>query len=303
MKRNRGGEQDLDHIIAAAVRGMDRAVLEYPQVRAGLIFCLDRAFELRAERDHRRQGDRLAQPRRGGGRHRRPGVARLPLRRLPRPVRRGAAAPGSGVTVHAGETGGAGGGARGGRGARARPASVMASAARDDASVLAMLRERGMVLEVCPSSNLEHARRSQRTPRCARSCAPLVDNAGPLRPLDRWAGDAALATSATSWRMLLRQRDPVARGGRNGRSPPARDGLLVDRAPVHRRRPAVTDGRDNGHAADRPRGRGLGWYPAGRVLDLAADPRTSGRPQPDGHRRPSRRRGVRIRGSHRAGGG
>ena len=26
MKRNRGGEQDLDHIIAAAVRGMDRAV-------------------------------------------------------------------------------------------------------------------------------------------------------------------------------------------------------------------------------------------------------------------------------------
>ena len=30
MKRNRGGEQDLDHIIAAAVRGMDRAVLEYP---------------------------------------------------------------------------------------------------------------------------------------------------------------------------------------------------------------------------------------------------------------------------------
>ena len=30
MKRNRGGEQDLDHIIAAAVRGMDRATLEYP---------------------------------------------------------------------------------------------------------------------------------------------------------------------------------------------------------------------------------------------------------------------------------
>ncbi|MDQ3149753.1 MAG: hypothetical protein M3Q38_07525, partial [Chloroflexota bacterium] len=32
MKRNRGGEQDLDHIIAAAVRGTDRAILEYPQV-------------------------------------------------------------------------------------------------------------------------------------------------------------------------------------------------------------------------------------------------------------------------------
>ena len=43
MKRNRGGEQDLDHIIAAAVRGMDRATLEYP-IKPGLIFCLDRAF-------------------------------------------------------------------------------------------------------------------------------------------------------------------------------------------------------------------------------------------------------------------
>src|SRR5256886_799404 len=43
MKRNRGGEQDLDHIIAAALRGMDKATLEYP-VKPGLIFCLDRAF-------------------------------------------------------------------------------------------------------------------------------------------------------------------------------------------------------------------------------------------------------------------
>ncbi len=43
MKRNRGGEQDLDHIIMAAVRGLDLALLEYP-VRAGLIFCLDRSF-------------------------------------------------------------------------------------------------------------------------------------------------------------------------------------------------------------------------------------------------------------------
>ncbi|MDP2587057.1 MAG: adenosine deaminase [Candidatus Komeilibacteria bacterium] len=44
MKRNRGGEQDLDHIIMAALRGMDRAILEYPQVKAGLILMLDRTF-------------------------------------------------------------------------------------------------------------------------------------------------------------------------------------------------------------------------------------------------------------------
>ena len=43
MKRNRGGEQDLDHIISAAIRGMDRATLEYP-VTPGIILCLDRAF-------------------------------------------------------------------------------------------------------------------------------------------------------------------------------------------------------------------------------------------------------------------
>ncbi|MFN2519783.1 MAG: adenosine deaminase [Candidatus Limnocylindria bacterium] len=45
MKRNRGGEQDLDHIIVASTRGLDRARLEYP-VRAGLILCLDRTFDL-----------------------------------------------------------------------------------------------------------------------------------------------------------------------------------------------------------------------------------------------------------------
>src|SRR5437016_11053013 len=44
MKRNRGGERGLDHIIIAALRGLDRASLEYPQVRAGLILMMDRTF-------------------------------------------------------------------------------------------------------------------------------------------------------------------------------------------------------------------------------------------------------------------
>jgi adenosine deaminase len=44
MKRNLGGERDLDYIIAAAVRGMDRACLDYG-IRAGLIFCLAREFD------------------------------------------------------------------------------------------------------------------------------------------------------------------------------------------------------------------------------------------------------------------
>lgn len=45
MKRNRGGERDLDHIILAAIHGMERAMLAYP-IRVGLIFCLDRSFSV-----------------------------------------------------------------------------------------------------------------------------------------------------------------------------------------------------------------------------------------------------------------
>ena len=43
MKRNVGGEKDLDHIIHAAIRGMNQASLEYG-IEAGLILCLAREF-------------------------------------------------------------------------------------------------------------------------------------------------------------------------------------------------------------------------------------------------------------------
>lgn len=43
MKRNAGGSKDLDHIIHAALRGMDHAMLDY-NVKACLIFCLAREF-------------------------------------------------------------------------------------------------------------------------------------------------------------------------------------------------------------------------------------------------------------------
>lgn len=42
MKRNRGGERDLDHIIMSAIWGAERAMLEYPQVQAGIILMMDR---------------------------------------------------------------------------------------------------------------------------------------------------------------------------------------------------------------------------------------------------------------------
>ncbi len=48
MFRNRQGERDLDSIILAALRGMERALVEFPVVRAGIIFSLDR----RLPREH-----------------------------------------------------------------------------------------------------------------------------------------------------------------------------------------------------------------------------------------------------------
>jgi adenosine deaminase len=152
MKRNRGGEQDLDHIIAAAVRGMDRAILEYPQVRAGLIFCLDRSFppalnEIIASkaiswRSRGVVGIDIAGPVTDGFRFADYAEIYGECRRA-----------GLGLTVHAGETGGA---------EEVREALEALDPDRighgvrsaEDPRVLAMLRERGTVLEVCPRSNL-----------------------------------------------------------------------------------------------------------------------------------------------------
>lgn len=43
MLRNRSGERDLDHIIVFSLQGMERAMLKYP-VQAGVILMMDRRF-------------------------------------------------------------------------------------------------------------------------------------------------------------------------------------------------------------------------------------------------------------------
>src|SRR3954463_3039594 len=107
MKRNRGGERDLDHIILAAIRGLDIARLEYPQVRAGLILMMDRTFTERqntiiVEKALRYKprgivGIDIAGPRPGGVRYEyRQGAPMIDE------ARRG----GLGVTIHVGEEGG-----------------------------------------------------------------------------------------------------------------------------------------------------------------------------------------------------
>src|SRR6059036_454374 len=107
MKRNRGGERDLDHIILAAVRGLDRASLEYPQVRAGLILMMDRTFTpeqnaIIVEKAIRWAprgvvGVDIAGPRPDGARYE---YAQL------EPMVEEARGAGLGVTIHVGEEGG-----------------------------------------------------------------------------------------------------------------------------------------------------------------------------------------------------
>jgi len=158
MKRNEGGERDLDHIIHAALRGMDRAVMEWG-VQAGLLFCLAREFPLELNQilvekaaKYRRRGVvgiDLA------------GTERHALELMPAEVKRyralfeDARRAGLKTTVHTGETAGTGS-----EGVRAvveelEPQRIGHGicAARDE-RVMDLLRERGVVLEICPSSNL-----------------------------------------------------------------------------------------------------------------------------------------------------
>ncbi len=44
MRHNHDGQNDLDHVIMAMLRGMEKALLEYPSLSAGIIFCLAREF-------------------------------------------------------------------------------------------------------------------------------------------------------------------------------------------------------------------------------------------------------------------
>jgi adenosine deaminase len=151
MKRNRGGEQDLDHIISAAIRGMDRATLEYP-VKPGIILCLDRAFPQHlneiivekaiAYRDRGVVGIDIAGPESSSFD---PAHYRATFKR--------ARKEGLGITVHTGESGPV-----------EEVAQVISHLEPDrlghgvksayDDRTMAMLRERGITLELCPTSNL-----------------------------------------------------------------------------------------------------------------------------------------------------
>jgi adenosine deaminase len=157
MKRNRGGERDLDHIILAAIHGLDLASLEYPRVRAGLILMMDRTFTAeqnmviveKAIRYASRGivGIDIAGPR--------PNGERYDYTQIREHVELARSA-GLGVTIHVGEEGGAYGIAE-----TAEVVDVLRPdrighgilAAREP-ELMAALRDADITLEICPTSNL-----------------------------------------------------------------------------------------------------------------------------------------------------
>lgn len=155
MFRNRGGERDLDHIIMAALWGAEKAVLEYPEVKAGIILMMDRMFSFKqneiiinkAIKYHRQGiiGVDLAGPERKNfsiKRH----VALFAK----------AKAAGLGITVHTGEAGSLEEMKyvvreikphRIGHGLRAA----------SDKKLMGELVENNIVLEICPTSNFRNS--------------------------------------------------------------------------------------------------------------------------------------------------
>src|ERR671935_580810 len=151
MKRNRGGEQDLDHIIMASIRGLDRALLEYP-VKAGLIFSCDRTFTYGVNEIVIDKA--IAYARRGVVGVDMAGPAKPDFHYKDyAPLFKKARKAGLGVTIHAGED-------EGWHSVEEvveflEPDRIGHGIhAAENASLCKRLAERGILLEICPSSNL-----------------------------------------------------------------------------------------------------------------------------------------------------
>jgi adenosine deaminase len=243
MKRNRGGEQDLDHIIAAAVRGMDRAVLEYPQVRAGLIFCLDRGFSYElneiiaakaiAWHDRGVVAVDIAGPVE-------PAFRFADYRDLFARVRHA----GLGVTIHAGETGGPDEVREAVEALEPTRIGHGISSARDP-RLMAMLRERGIVLEVCPTSNL-HTRVVRNIAELRAIIRALVDHG--VRFAVSTDGPEMLRSYLRDEIALLLRHELLSFEEVERTIKTAEEATFLGLAPVPGRSNDVTSGATDGHA-------------------------------------------------------
>jgi adenosine deaminase len=158
MKRNLGGERDLDHIIHASLRGMEQACLEY-SCSAGIIVCLAREFTY----------DLNAILVEKAIRYRDRGVVAIdiagpeakPLEKDPALIERYASLfqrardAGLRVTIHTGETPHTGPDGVAAVVRKLKPDRIGHGVqAHHSVETMKLLREENITLEVCPSSNL-----------------------------------------------------------------------------------------------------------------------------------------------------
>lgn len=152
MRRNRGGERDLDHIILATLYGMDRAKIEFPALEIGIIFELYRGFSV--EQNHvilkkaKRYKDRGVVGIDMSG----PQIAEFDLEEH-LPLFHEAKEAGFGITFHTGEEGDIAEMERVIR--EMRPHRIgHGIRAYKHPKIMQLLVEHGIFLEICPTSNL-----------------------------------------------------------------------------------------------------------------------------------------------------
>ena len=151
MKRNRGGERDLDHIILAAIHGMERAMLAYP-IRVGIIICFDRTFSARLNTILAQKAIKYSKRGVVGIDLAGPIDKTFDVATLVDTVNN-CRKVGLGVTIHTGEATGAD---------EVKRVVELLSPDRighgvksvEDKNLLKLLKDRKIVLEICPSSNL-----------------------------------------------------------------------------------------------------------------------------------------------------
>jgi len=153
MRRNRGGERDLDHIIQSAIHGIERAMLAYP-TKAGLIFELDRRFskkqnEVIAEKAIKYAGQRVVGIDVSG-----PLVEDFEIDSIV-DVMKDCRKAGLGITIHTGEDTGSTEMAEVVEKIKPDRIGHGVQAAQDnDIELLKKVAEQSIVLEVCPTSNI-----------------------------------------------------------------------------------------------------------------------------------------------------
>lgn len=154
MFRNRKGERDLDHIILSALWGIQKAQLEYPQVKAGIIITLHRMLSLAENKIMVQKAIKYASQ----------GVIGIDVAGPERktfsmekslPLFNAARQAGLGITVHTGEAG-----------SLAEMRFVVKKIKPErighgimcvkDKQLMKEISEAGIVLEICPSSNIHN---------------------------------------------------------------------------------------------------------------------------------------------------